>query len=261
MLAVTAGFHRLWTHQSYETTNFIKILLLLLCNSSFQNPVNNWTANHRMHHRYEEINPSLDPYSIKKGFLWAHIISFTNKKSPEYLKEYDKVRLELRECRSTDKFGNKLIDNYLLDFEENYYYPLVILTGFIIPTHTCYLIYNDNYFSCLISVIITIILTWHSTWSVNSLAHLVGTKPYLTEHTSVNNYFVSLITSGEGYHNYHHAYPKDYKASLNLRCYNPTGWFIYILHKFNLAYNLSESENIIIKKLPCLHKVTYKIKK
>jgi len=70
MIGVTGGLHRLWTHKSYNTTKIIKYILAFFANASFQGSIKMWTSNHRMHHTYEESNPSLDPYSIKKGFWW-----------------------------------------------------------------------------------------------------------------------------------------------------------------------------------------------
>ena len=72
-LAVTAGMHRLWTHKSYSANKLIKLILFVLCNSTGQSSIKEWTAIHRMHHRYEENRPEYDPYSIKKGFFWAHM--------------------------------------------------------------------------------------------------------------------------------------------------------------------------------------------
>ena len=81
MIAVTAGFHRLWTHKSYQPVKIVKIILSIFCNSTFESSIKEWTANHRMHHRFEESNPSLDPYSIKKVF-YGHIyfVIFSKKK-------------------------------------------------------------------------------------------------------------------------------------------------------------------------------------
>ena len=143
-------------------------------------------------------------------------------------------------------------DNKLIDWENKLYKKLVVFIAFIIPTIICRLFYNDNLISCFISVIITILITWHITWSINSFAHLIGDKPFSTEHTSADNHILSFLTSGEGYHNFHHSYPKDYKASKNLISFNLTGWIIYILYKLKLATNLKQAKNISKRDLPNL---------
>ena len=234
-LGVTMGMHRLWTHKSFNTTKIIKIILLFICNSTGEQSVIDWSSNHRMHHRYEETDISLDPYSIKKGFLWAHMFSFFFKKSKKYKDVQNKVKTELKNERSN-------FDNKILNFEDKNYVILLIITGIIIPTLSFQKYYKNGLITSFNSAILCKLITYHCTWSVNSFAHLVGEKPYNKEHTSVDNHLVSLFTSGEGYHNYHHTFPKDYKASKNLRCLNLTGLVIFLLSKVNLTWDLIESK-------------------
>ena len=235
-ISITVGMHRLWTHRSFNTTRLIKVILMILCNSTFEGSITDWTTQHRMHHRFEHTDPSLDPYSITKGFLWAHIIThFYDKKSDkDYNANYNIVLQELREERSR-------FDNILLYHEHKYYNFLMFINGIILPTIIFQKYYQDGLASSLVSTAIVSLITWHSTWSVNSFAHLIGDKPFRKEHTAVDNHLVSLITSGEGYHNYHHTYPKDYKASRNLFCFNLTGIIIFLMSKLNLAWDLREA--------------------
>ena len=253
-IGVTAGMHRLWTHQSYNTYPKIKLILLGLCNSTFEGSVKKWTINHRMHHRFEESDRQyLDPYSIKKGFIWAHIECHLVKKSNEYILEAKKVEKELYYSRNN-------YDNIIIEFENQYYFSLTILTGIIFPTLIFKLLYyNHSIISCFYSVIISILLTYHSTWSINSFAHMIGNKPYSSKHTSCDNHILSLFTFGEGYHNYHHSFPKDYKASYNLKCFNVTGWLIFLLYKLGLAYDLKEISEIKKTELPDLDNINYEI--
>lgn len=232
-ISVTMGLHRLWTHGSFDTTRLIKIILMILSNSTFESSITKWTTYHRMHHRFEKTDPSLDPYSITKGFLWAHILSHCyNKKLG---KIFNVVRQELRDERSE-------FDNILLDFEDKYYNFLSLISGIILPTIFFQKYYNDGLISSFVSTTIVILMTWHSTWSVNSFAHLEGNKPFDKKHTAVDNHIVSLISFGEGYHNYHHTYPKDYKASKNLLCFNLTGIIIFLMSKLNLAWDLRKAD-------------------
>ncbi len=251
MIAVTAGFHRLWTHKSYNPVNNVKIILSIFCNSTFEASIKEWTSNHRMHHRFEDSNPSLDPYSIKKGFLWAHMFCHFFKKKKIYLTELNKVKKELEKERSN-------FDNKLIDFEDKHYNKLAIISGLVLPTFFFKFFFKDSLFTCLGSVILSIILTWHLTWSINSVAHIYGDKDFSTKHTSGNSHILSFFTCGEGYHNYHHSYPKDYKASKNLFCFNLTGWFIYLLYKLKMATKLIQVKNIGKKELPNFNDIDYK---
>tara|TARA_Y100000389_G_C17408156_1_gene489259 strand:+ start:770 stop:1396 length:627 start_codon:yes stop_codon:yes gene_type:complete len=207
----------------------------MLCNSTFESSVITWTTNHRMHHRFEETNPNLDPYSITNGFMWSHITThFYDKNSDIYYdSNYSKILLELKGERSE-------FDNLILDFEDKYYTILILITGIILPTMLFQKYYKDELLTCFVSSTLVSIMVWHSTWSVNSFAHLIGDKPFNEEHTAVDNHLVSLIAFGEGYHNYHHTHPKDYKASEDLCCFNITGIIIYVLNKLNLTWDLIE---------------------
>ncbi len=250
LVSVTTGFHRLWTHRSFETKNWIKVILAVLCNSTFENTIKTWTTNHRMHHRYENIDPELDPYSITHGFIWAHVACNFFKPKNKYQKIALQVEEELFKERS--KFDNKLIE-----IEDKHYIKFVSLFGIIIPTLLCKLFYGDPLINCFSTIVITIVLTWHFTWSINSFAHIFGDKPYSTEHTSANNHLLSIFTCGEGYHNYHHSYPKDFKTSENLFCFNLTGWIIFILYKLKLATNLKQAKNISKRDLPNFDDIEY----
>ena len=188
MIGVTGGLHRLWTHKSYNTTKIIKYILSFFANASFQGSIKMWTSEHRMHHRYEESNPSLDPYSIKKGFWWAHIVSHIYKKSDNFIKVRDNIDKELIRERG-DEFDNKLIK-----FEDEYYLILVILSGIIIPLIIFKLFFKDSLISCLMSIFVSVLITYHCTWSINSFAHLIGDKPFSREHTSVDNNIYTFQT-------------------------------------------------------------------
>jgi stearoyl-CoA desaturase (Delta-9 desaturase) len=250
-LSITMGMHRLWTHETYQTNKFMKILLAIFCNATFEGSIKDWTSNHRMHHRFEETNPEFDPYSIKKGFLWAHILAHCYTRSDKYNKEQVKICNEFKKSRT--EFDNKLID-----FEHTYYVAFALFTGLLCPILICKLLYsNSTVLSCFYSVVASIVTTYHATWCINSFAHLIGDKPFVTEHTSGDNHLLGLITCGEGYHNYHHAFPKDYKSAYSLKTFNLSAWCLAFLHKIGIVKDLKVAKNINITKQPDLEKVEY----
>ena len=250
-MAITMGMHRLWTHETYKTNKCMKILLAIFCNSTFEGSIKEWTSHHRMHHRFEETNPELDPYSIKKGFLWAHVLAHCYNKDDDFQEEVAKIREELRESRES-------FDNKLIDVEDKYYEILAVFTGVLLPILICKLLYSDStVLSCLYSVVVSIVITYHATWSINSFAHLIGDKPFVTEHTSGDNHLLGLITFGEGYHNYHHAFPKDYKSAYSLKTLNLSAWCLSFLHKIGIVKDLKVAKNINITKQPDLNNVEY----
>ena len=251
LLSVTAGFHRLWTHKSYSANILIKLIFFVICSSSGQSSIQEWTSAHRMHHRYEESNPELDSYSIKGGFFWAHMGWTMFHKTNDYNKIKDEVIEELKSER-------KPFDNSLIEFENKYYAPLFLLNGLIVPTLILSKIHpEDSIWCCLLTVILSLVFSYHITWLINSGAHSFGDRPYSTQHSSRNNHILSFFTMGEGYHNYHHSYPKDYRASENLFCANLTGWFINLLSKLGLASKLVTAEKMSPTDMPELKKVVY----
>jgi stearoyl-CoA desaturase (delta-9 desaturase) len=93
----------------------------------------------------------------------------------------------------------------------------------------------------------------HTTWCINSLAHYWGTKFYSEEHSAVDNYLISLLTYGEGYHNYHHTFANDYRNGIRWYHFDPSKWLIWFLHKVGLAYNLKRVSNDRIVRQLLLH--------
>lgn len=84
-------------------------------------------------------------------------------------------------------------------------------------------------------------------FSINSLAHTWGSKTYAKELTAVDNFFLAFLTFGEGYHNYHHAFPNDYRNGISWYHFDPTKWLIWILEKLHLAKNLRSKDGLIIR--------------
>ena len=252
-LSITMGMHRLWTHESYKTTKLVKTILLLTCSSTFEGSVRDWTTNHRMHHKYEETHPEFDPYSIKKGFLWAHLLAHCFNRNKEYNLENERTNLELEKERSD-------FDNKIISFEHNNYTALALFTGIICPLFIFKLVFpKDSIVSYMYSIVLSIIITYHATWSINSFAHLIGDKPYVTDHTSGDTHILSLVTFGEGYHNYHHAYPKDYRAASTIKSCNISAWLITLMHKLGLVHDMKIVQTPIVRKYPDLKNVKYEI--
>jgi stearoyl-CoA desaturase (delta-9 desaturase) len=84
-------------------------------------------------------------------------------------------------------------------------------------------------------------------FSINSLAHTWGSKTFAKELTAVDNFFLAFITFGEGYHNYHHAFPNDYRNGISWYHFDPTKWLIWLLEKLHLAKNLRSKDGLVIR--------------
>lgn len=87
----------------------------------------------------------------------------------------------------------------------------------------------------------------HSMFFINSLAHTWGSKTYVAELTAVDNFILAFLTFGEGYHNYHHAFPNDYRNGISWYHFDPTKWLIWTLEKLHLAKNLRSKDGLIVR--------------
>jgi stearoyl-CoA desaturase (delta-9 desaturase) len=220
-IGVTVGYHRLWCHKTFEASPFLQWLLMIFGSSAGQGDAIWWSKTHRTHHRNEDL--MTDPYSISKGFFFAHF---------GWLCQYPDIETQ-KEIDITDV--SDLENNNILAFQQKYFVYLWVIISIIIPILICKL-WNETFINAFFSTIIRIVLAFNSTWCVNSLAHMYGDKPYNNKIEPSENLFVSLITFGEGWHNYHHTYPKDYRASEEHK-YNPNASFIDLMANLGFVTN------------------------
>jgi len=227
-LGVTAGYHRLYSHRSYEIrSRLVEALILCSGTLTLQESVFTWAHHHRRHHAFVDTDD--DPYSINKGFWYAHFLWLTEKPPP----------IDGRYIRDLKR-------NALLRFQDKYYLPLAIGLNALVTVFAG-LVSHDMFGAVALVLLARIFVTHQSTWFVNSLAHFWGSKPYSREHTAVNNWIVSLLTGGEGYHNFHHTYPSDYRNGVRWYQWDPTKALIWTMGKLRLATNLRTVDWISIR--------------
>lgn len=221
ILSITCGYHRLFNHKSYQANPIVQLFFLIFGASSLQHSALNWSRDHRLHHRDQDKKS--DPYNINLGFWHAHVL-WLFKNNPDKNKEVKTINVD-------DLKKNKLV------VLQDKFYVLFVIAGLVIPI-LAGLPLGFKLKELILSGVIRNLLIWHATWSVNSFAHLYGDRPYDNNISPVENFLVSVITFGEGWHNYHHSYPRDYRASHsdnNLKYFNPSSMFINLLCKLNLA--------------------------
>lgn len=210
MLGITAGAHRLWSHKSFEAAWPVRLVFMCANSAAHQGSIYHWVRDHRMHHRYTDTE--LDPHSIQYGFWYSHIGWLFFQKS-EALRD------------ATQKIDMSDIENdSIVMFQKQHYTVLSNLFSFILPTLYGYFMWNSLWIGYFYFGVIRWILLLHATWCVNSVAHMWGTTPYNPKLSARQNSFTSIVAIGEGWHNYHHAYPYDYRASEYncLKEWNPT---------------------------------------
>ncbi len=217
-LSITAGYHRLFAHRSYETNSLVKFVLLLFGSSAFQGPALKWASDHRRHHGH--IDTENDPYSIKRGFWYAHM---------GWLFFKDSVDLEIK--------APDLEKDRLLQHQNKHYLVWSIGAGFVFPV-LLGLAFGAPLGGLIILGSLRIFITQQSTFFVNSLCHTLGEQTYSKEISARDSFFVSVLTHGEGYHNFHHQFQLDYRNGIQWYHWDPTKWTIQLMKLLGLAKKL-----------------------
>ncbi|RWS15997.1 stearoyl-CoA desaturase-like protein, partial [Dinothrombium tinctorium] len=226
-LGVTTGAHRLWTHRSYEATLPLRIFLCMCHTMAGQNDLYTWVRDHRLHHKFSETDA--DPHNSLRGMFFAHVGWLLTRKHPD-------VMIKGRTIDMSD-----VINDPVVRFQRRFYVPLYIFFRFFIPTYLPMRYMNATFSQAFIGLFGTYLGSLHCTWFVNSLAHWWGTKEYNVKIKPRNNFFVSYITLGEGFHNFHHTFPWDYTIGEFVWQFNPGQKFIEFWAKIGLAKNLKRA--------------------
>ncbi len=227
-LAITAGYHRLYAHKTYETRRPVEFVLLFFGTLATQGSVLRWSHDHRLHHRH--VDTEKDPYDTYKGFWHSHLLWMFKK-----------------EMTFDDRYLGDLKRNRWLVFQDRYYGVLVALSNVLVIAGA-YAVTGDFFGAVVFAFLVRTFLVHHSTWFINSLAHMWGAKPYSSEHSAVNNFILAFLTFGEGYHNYHHTFAGDYRNGIRWWQFDPTKLLIWGLNKVGLASNLKRTDPFMIKR-------------
>jgi stearoyl-CoA desaturase (delta-9 desaturase) len=227
--SVTAGYHRGFSHKSYKAHPVLQAYYLFFGALALQNSVLKWSADHRDHHRY--VDRDWDPYSIKRGGLWAHFfwLFYTDGKE----RSYDEVP--------------DLTSNRMVMWQYRWSHWIGIVGGLGIPTAIGWA-FGSPLGGLLWGGFLRIALIHHTTFLVNSVAHLYGTRPYTDENSARDNALLAFVTNGEGYHNFHHKFPADFRNGIRWYQWDPTKWFIGVLRVVGLARELRVTPKAIIEK-------------
>lgn len=219
-ITVTAGYHRLFSHRSYETGWPLKLFYLLFGAANFQNSALRWASKHRYHHRF--VDTDSDPYDINKGFFWAHMGWIFQKDPPEH--QYQ---------NTPDLLRDKLVM-----WQHRHCIKLGILMGFGLPT-LIGILYGDPLGGFIFGGFLRVVVMGQSTFLINSAAHAFGSKPHGDDSTARNAWWLALLTWGEGYHNWHHQYASDYRNGARWYHFDPGKWWIAGLSWVGLTKRLS----------------------
>ena len=227
-LGITAGYHRLYSHKTYSTHPVVEFILLIMGTLAVQSSVLRWSFDHRIHHQH--VDTERDPYGTPKGFWHSHLLWL-------FIKGED----------IDERYIKDLMQNRMLVFQHRHYNVLMALVN-ILSVLVLFWITGDLIGSFVIGFLLRLFINHHTTWFINSLAHMWGAKPYSTEHSAVNNFILAFLTYGEGYHNFHHTFAGDYRNGVRWYQFDPTKYLIWVLSKLGLASNLKRVDHLMIKK-------------
>ena len=199
-LGVTAGVHRYWSHKSYKARMPFQWALLAFNCISMQNDIIEWCRDHRVHHKYTET--SADPHNALRGFFFAHMGWLMMKKHPDVFIKGKNVDV------------SDLKTDPVVKFQHDHYLKLCFLFSVFLPIAIPWFFWGEDVVvSFFVLFLFRYVMTLHSTWFVNSAAHLWGERRYDGRINPSDNRFVCVASIGEGWHNYHHTFPFDYATS------------------------------------------------
>ncbi|ANB11534.1 stearoyl-CoA 9-desaturase [Sugiyamaella lignohabitans] len=228
-LGITAGYHRMWSHRAYSARLPLQIFLLLVGSGAGEGSVKWWSNGHRTHHRFTDTEK--DPYDARRGFMFSHMGWMMFHQNPQL-----KGRTDISD----------LIADPLVRFQHKHYLYFLFAMAYVFPTLVAGFGWGDWTGGLLYAGVLRLFVVHQSTFCVNSLAHWIGEQPFDDRRTPRDHAITAFATLGEGYHNFHHEFPSDYRNALKWYQYDPTKMFIWTMKQLGLAYNLQKfSQNAI----------------
>jgi len=216
--SICAGYHRFFSHKTYEASPLVQSFFAFFGAMAAQNSILWWSSSHRVHHKY--VDRDWDPYNIKRGFWWAHIVwIFYKNEGSDFENAPD------------------LMQNPIVMWQHRWHKVILILGGFGIPT-LIGAAFGHPVAGLMWGGFLRIAIIHHTTFFVNSLAHTLGEPLYNAEVSARDNWMVALLTLGEGYHSFHHRFPSDFRNAIRWYQWDPSKWFIQALQAVGLATEL-----------------------
>ena len=223
MFGITAGYHRYFAHRSFKTSRAFAFTLAFLAQSSAQRGILWWAGNHRQHHRFSDTDDDVHS-PVRHGFWHAHLGWFFTD-----------------EHRETDLAAVPDLAHYpeLVWLDRHPYLPAV-LTGFLIWLAA-------GWSGLVVGFLWSTVVLWHATFSINSLAHLVGRRRYLTGDQSRNNLWLALLTFGEGWHNNHHHYQSAARQGFRWYEIDVSFYALKVLAAAGLVWQLNSPPGHVVR--------------
>ena len=205
--AISGGYHRLFSHRAYKASWPVRFLFLCFGAAAFENSALKWASDHRVHHQH--VDTEKDPYPIFKGFWYAHWTWVMEAKG-----------LPIAGVADLEK-------DPLVRWQHRHHF----LIGAVVTTIPLWIgLATGNVLGHLVfGVALRIVITHHTTFFINSAAHMFGSRPYTDANTARDNWLLAPLTYGEGYHNFHHLWQWDYRNGALWYQWDTTKWLLNVL--------------------------------
>ena len=214
IFGVTAGYHRYFSHRTYKTSRVFQFVLAVLAEMSVQKGVLWWAAHHRRHHKYSDL-PN-DVHSMKlDGFYYSHVGWILSKETEE---------TDMKRVGDLAKYPE------LVWLNKHFLVP---------PIALAIAMYAVGGMHALVwGFFVSTVITWHGTFTINSLAHWLGKRRYNTTDDSKNSWILAILTLGEGWHNNHHYYQRSVRQGFFWWEIDVTYYVLRTLAVFGIVWDL-----------------------
>ncbi len=237
VFALTAGFHRYFSHRSFKTSRFFQFIMAWVGTSAAQMGPMWWAAHHRHHHQHSDTEEDVHS-PIAKDIFWAHVgwvlcrtYGGTKTERVQDLYKFPELRfIDRLHALPAISLGLAL---YYIGQQLNFYYPglgtsgwQLVMWGFFLSTA----------------------LVYHVTFCVNSVTHIIGNKRFKNSDESRNNFWIAFLTFGEGWHNNHHRYPLSARQGMYWWEFDLSYLLLRGLEKLGLVWDLKTYPKVIYKE-------------
>jgi stearoyl-CoA desaturase (delta-9 desaturase) len=213
-LGISLGYHRLHTHRSYKAPRLLEYFFAVCGALTLEGGPISWVATHRIHH--QKSDKEGDPHSPRDGAWWAHVGWLLWGESNH------------SNTRRMSKYAPDLAkDRFYVWLNDYHWVPLVVMGAILLAI--------GGYPLFLWGIAVRVVFGLHATWLVNSATHMWGSRRFTTRDDSRNNWWVALITFGEGWHNNHHAHPTSARHGLAWYEFDPSWLTLKILRRLGIA--------------------------
>jgi stearoyl-CoA desaturase (delta-9 desaturase) len=213
-LGISLGYHRLHTHRSYKAPKLLEYFFATCGSMTLEGGPISWVATHRIHH--QKSDQEGDPHTPRDGAWWAHVGWLLWGESNH------------NNTRGMSKYAPDLAKDRFYVWLNNWHW--VPLTGLGVL-----LLAIGGYQLFLWGICFRVVFGLHATWLVNSATHMWGSRRFKTRDDSRNNWWVALLTFGEGWHNNHHAHPTSARHGLAWYEFDPSWLTLIVLRRLGIA--------------------------